>query len=280
MLFSKKKSPPPLTKRRLRGRLANNGLQNLKVFFYDETDSTNTRAKCYAESLSHSEREAALFIARRQTGGRGRLGKSFVSDGESGLWLSLLVYPDKRAPEDITVYAATVVLKALLDTLGQNVKCEPKIKWVNDIYLNEKKLSGILTEGAFDADGNLRYAVCGIGINLYSSPFPPEIIGIATDIESELGVIPDRAELASNIAKRFLSELDTAGSREVAALYKSNSFIIGKKIKVIGKKEEYSATAVDIDDQCALVISRDEDGALIKLKSGEVSILRIKDERN
>lgn len=278
MLFFKRKSPPPLTKRRLHGFIANNNLHNLKVFFYDETDSTSTRAKCYAESLAPGERECALFIARRQTVGRGRLGKSFVSGKESGLWLSLLVYPDGKAPEEITVYAATVILKALADTLGNGVKCEPKIKWVNDLYLGGKKLAGILTEGAFDTEGRLRYAVCGIGINLYTADLPPEIAEIATDIESECGVIIDRAELAANVAKRFLSEIGTAGTPEVAARYKENSFIVGKKIKVIGKQESYPATAVDIDECCALVVRRDSDGEIITLKSGEVSILPVKDE--
>ncbi len=275
MLFSKKKSLPPLTKRRLRGFLANNNLHNLKVFFYDETDSTNTRAKCYAESLSRGERECALFIARRQTAGRGRLGKSFVSGGESGIWLSLLVYPDGKAPEDITVYAATVILEALADTLGKGIKCEPKIKWVNDLYLGGKKLAGILTEGAFDPEGRLRYAVCGIGMNLYTAPLPPEIADIATDIESECGVILNRAELAANIASRFISEFETVGSRDVAARYKESSFIIGKRVEVITKQESYPATAVDINERCALIVRRDSDGEIITLKSGEVSILPI-----
>lgn len=281
MLFFKKKSPPPLTKRKLRGRLINNSLQNLKVFFYDETDSTNTRAKCYAESLSPTERECAIFVARRQTAGRGRLGKSFISGGESGIWLSMLLYPDKAAPEDITVYAATVLVKALGDTIGDKVKCEPKIKWVNDLYLGDKKLSGILTEGAFNTAGGLRYAVCGIGMNLYKTELPPEIRDIATDIESECNLIIDRATLIANIAKRFFSELHTAGSPEVIKAYKESSFIIGNEITVIGKEESYPATAVDIDDKCALIVRRDEDGALVKLNCGEVSIRsKFKNERN
>ena len=99
------------------------------------------------------------------------------------------------------------------------------------------------------------------------------IADIATDIESECGAILDRAELAANIAKSFISQIETAGTPEVAARYKQNSFIIGKKIKVIGKQESYPATAVDIDDRCALIVRKDSDGEIITLKSGEVSIL-------
>ena len=147
---------------------ANNGLQNVAVFAYDTVDSTNTRAKLFAKSCG-AGLTPAIFISRAQSAGRGTRGRSFESPIDSGLYISFLFYPDLSAVDaaHLTTYAATRVCRAI-DRISEGTAEAPRIKWVNDIYIGEKKLSGILTEGAPDEQGNLCYAVVGIGINLKS----------------------------------------------------------------------------------------------------------------
>ena len=165
-----------------------------KFFEYDEIDSTNLEAKRYAASNSEPLQEIPVFIAKSQTGGRGRLGRSFFSPEETGLYMSILLPINENLIETDLITPACGV--AVCRTIEELSKQEPKIKWVNDIYCRGRKVVGILTEGGLKAGTDqLSYAVLGIGINLWepTGGFPEEIKKIAGSVLTE-SFQPDKME--------------------------------------------------------------------------------------
>lgn len=238
----------------------------LDIYMLGVTDSTNTRAKRHAETST--DRRKCLFIADGQTDGRGRRGRSFDSERGVGLYMSLLIYPDRELRDcvGITAYAAVAVCRAI----ERLTDARPCIKWVNDIYLNNKKIAGILTEGSVDMEsGGVAYAIVGIGINVKQRDF-----GALSDIAASLaecGYRVDRASLAAAVTEELMSGLDSVGTREIADEYRRRSFIVGKEVRVIKLSGEYTATVLDITDGCELRL-RLCDGSEELLMSGEVSL--------
>lgn len=244
--------------------------KDLPIIVYKTIDSTNTQAKQAAES---GEYKNAVFVASEQTAGRGRLGRSFISEKHKGLYLSVLLLgefsPDFAT--SLTTYMA-VIASSAIDTLGG---VRTQIKWVNDIYLGGKKLSGILTEGKVSDDGEtLSYAVVGIGINLLKQQFTDEVRRIATTLQDECGKKVDINELAAAIITDFFGNLHLAGTKEIAEEYKSRSFLIGERVTVIKPNDSYEALVTDITDKCELCLTLN-DGKTELLSTGEVSVRKI-----
>lgn len=250
-----------LTEEKIKNSLSELGI-DIPLIFYEITDSTNTRAKEFAKSRPESERTPVLFVARSQSAGRGRLGRSFVSCG-GGIYMSLLIYPSELGFDATraTAKAAVSVCRAV-DALS-DVKTE--IKWVNDVYLGGKKLSGILCEGEIDQSGKIAYLVAGMGINVYKNAISEEISDIATSIEHEAKSIPDRSLLTAKVVKEFLF-FDGKLYEE----YKSRSIVIGKSVRVIKPTEQYEATVLDLNDDFSLSLERG--GKTERLFTGEVSL--------
>ena len=236
-----------------------------RLFVYEQTDSTNTRAKLFA--AADSKRTSALFVAKRQSSGRGRRGRSFISE-EGGLYLSYLSYPEIPPSEVImlTLYAAVAVCETVEELTGAS----PRIKWVNDVYLNGKKLSGILTEGAFADDGkSFLYSVTGIGINLSKRNFPPELRDIATDLETETSMKVDIgafARLLCDKLGRFSKE-----DRSYLEKYRARCFHLGSRITVITQDGSFAAVADEVLDDGSLAVT-DADGRKRILLSEEISL--------
>ena len=144
-----------------------------KILLFDIIDSTNNMAKQLAQN---GEGEGTVVIAKSQTNGKGRMGRSFISSSENGLYLTIILRPRVSVDKcvNITVLGAVSLCEAIEELCG--VECQ--IKWVNDIYINEKKVSGILTEASINFEGGtMQYAVIGMGINVYEpvGGFDPEI---------------------------------------------------------------------------------------------------------
>ena len=217
--------------------------------YLEETDSTNRVAK---ELARQGAPHGTAVLADRQTAGRGRLGRQFFSP-EGGLYLSVILRP-KCPVEDLalmTPQAAVAVCRALEDTLG----ISPGIKWVNDLYLQGKKLCGILCEMAGDA------VIVGIGLNLYTPAggFPTELNAVALDVPVAC------RSLAAAIVERLLQP--AAFLEE----YRRRSLLVGKAVTVYPVAgEPFAALAVDIDQRCRLVV--EHDGVRETLDSGEVSV--------
>lgn len=264
--------PKRLTKRAVKRAMAKNGLPKLNIVFYDETDSTNTRARLYAENCDKKAMKDTLFIARRQRTGRGRMGRQFLSRGESGLWMTLLRFD--RVPETAvkdTTRAAVAVCRAVEEAAAAgSAVCRASIKWVNDVFLGGRKLCGILAEGGFSAKTAAHYSVIGIGINLYKIELAEEIKDIATDLYTETAVVTDRAELAARIIK----DITKNGDSSVMEEYRERSFILGKRVLVTRGTESFEATASEIENDGALTVTLDG-GQTERLTSGEVSIRQI-----
>ena len=244
--------------------------KDLPIIVYKTIDSTNTQAKLSAESGQYKD---AVFAASEQTAGRGRLGRSFISEGGKGLYLSILLggpfAPDSAV--SLTTYMAVIASRCIERLTGTN----PKIKWVNDVYLGGKKLAGILTEGKADESGEaLSYAVVGIGINLLKQEFDSEVKSIATTLEDECGKRVDVSTLAAMIVKEFFENIPLAGTTEIAKEYKSRSFLIGERVNVIKPTETYEALVTNITDKCELVLKLD-DGKTEMLSTGEVSVRKV-----
>jgi len=225
----------------------------------DYTDSTNLKVKEMAE---HGAAEGVTIIVDRQTGGRGRRGRTFHSP-EGGLYLSTLLRPVDPNPGHITCRAAVAAARAI-ESL-----CDAKIdvKWVNDLYLNGRKVAGILAEGVLAPDGTLTAVVLGIGINVGEMTFPADLQPIATSLANE-GFAVTREDLAA----AFLNALtDALADPAAMAEYRRRNCVLGRQVTVMQGNDTYPATAEGITDDGHL-IARTADGHVHELSSGEVSI--------
>ena len=247
-------------------RLAIKGLQNIKVRFFESTDSTNTRAKEFAKS--QTDKAPTVFIALEQTAGHGRMGRTFESPKSKGLYISFLTYPDKSASKApvLTACAAVKAARAIESLCEITVG----IKWVNDLIVNQKKLAGILTEGEYTENGSFSYVICGIGINIKRAALSSSLSQIATSIEEECGIAPNIEELAVQLIEEYFSP---ASDHELINEYRSRSVLIGEHITVkpiLG--EPYEAKAIGISDTASLIIETKKETK--ELNSAEVSIKR------
>lgn len=240
------------------------------VQVYDCTDSTNILAK---DAGLAGATAWSCFAAKEQNAGRGRRGRSFFSPKGSGIYFSILLRPtlDGEQLTMLTTAAAVAVCLAAEDCFG----ISPEIKWVNDVFYNSKKICGILTESVFASDGSVKYAVVGVGINLFAPDggFPPDIADTA-------GYLLDTKE--NRAADRFLAafirrymQLYDRIENDSGALseeYRRRCFVIGKDINILFDGKVIAAgRAEDIDSLCRLKV-RYADGTSETLSSGEISI--------
>lgn len=230
---------------------------------YEETTSTNDICK----QLAQSGRDNNAVIALRQTAGRGRLGRSFLSP-EGGLYLSALWRGCERAEVmRVTPMAAVAVCRAI-ETLC-SAHCA--IKWCNDVVLHGKKLCGILTESSLQPDGGADWLTVGIGINVATPALPPEIASFATSLAAE-GYSVDRDALAEEILCQ-LSALRQALAtpNDWRYDYRARCLNVGKPVRLLRGGGETSALALAIDDDFGLTV-RYGDGQTETVRSGEVSV--------
>lgn len=251
-----------------------------KLFRTEYFTTVNSTNDICRERASRGEADGYIAIASAQTGGRGRRGRTFFSPDGSGLYMSILYRPSELstslAPR-LTTAAAVATAEVLEEISGR----QSLIKWVNDIYMDGRKVSGILTEAEISPDGKtLSYAVIGIGINLYrpEDGFPEEIRDSAGSVfEEEVygsSRSSDRTELAVRIAERLYDLLRDIEEEKPSytAEYRRRCFVTGRCITVIRPgREPEAATALEIDKECRLLV-RYTDGRSEWLSSGEVSI--------
>ena len=246
-----------------------------KFFEYDEIDSTNLEAKRYAASNSEPLQEIPVFIAKSQTGGRGRLGRSFFSPEETGLYMSILLPINENLIEtDLITPAAGVAVCRTIEELSTGM---PKIKWVNDVYINKKKVCGILAEGIIDSKlGKISKVVLGIGINLFEpkAGFPEEISNIATSLFGKNVENPEsvKYQFVGKLLENLEKTLEAAQEKTVMEEYKERSFLIGEKVTVILGNNHFPALVKDVTEKGHLIVEDLEQGKITQLFSGEVSL--------
>lgn len=217
------------------------------------------------------EAEGLVIAAMEQTGGMGRLGRSFVSPAHTGMYFSILLKP-KLANQEVTLLT-TIAAVAACEAIEKYTDKKPQIKWVNDVFVDGYKVCGILTQAAFQVENQEpEYVIVGIGVNLYA----PEG-GFGTELEHIAGSILDvpvgdsKNKIFAEILNRYFYYYNNFSKKEFLEEYKKRSLVLGKTIKVIGQETWRLAKAIDLDAMCHLQVEY-EDGSREWLSTGEISI--------
>lgn len=239
----------------------------------ESTTSTNDLAKLYANENSTTP---AIFISEEQTAGRGRLGRKFVSPAKSGLYISLCLFPTIALEDLSLITCATAV--ACVETIEQLTGKSLNIKWVNDLFFQDKKVGGILTEVISDFESQqVQSLIVGMGINLIEARdnFPEELHSIVGSIFSSKKEYEAHSFNRNHFIATFLEKwafyYENLSKKGFIDSYRKHSNVIGKAIKVIEGNHVYHAFAKDIDENGRLIIEK-EDKSLHALSYGEVSI--------
>jgi len=241
------------------------------LLYFDCIDSTNTRAR---ELAKQGAPAGTVLVADRQTGGRGRLGRSFHSPGGMGVYLSVILRPRCKAPQlmHLTCAAAVAACRAVEAAAG----IRPGIKWTNDLVYGKRKLGGILTELGLCPDGTVDYAIIGIGINCCQkeADFPEEIRPLAASLSMVTGKEIDRSRIAAALTDAFYA-MDQELLTQVDAMleqYRSRCITLGQEISLVrADAQPRHGRALSVDETGALVVEF-RDGSVEAVSSGEVSV--------
>lgn len=242
-------------------------LKDIDLFVYDEIDSTNTEAK--RRLYSSDVKDFTVIVSDMQKGGRGRTGKSFASPKGSGVYFSIILHPkdfyDFSYFDLTTVKAAVAVAEGIKEATGK----QAEIKWVNDLFINGRKICGILSE--LDADfesRSVKSVIVGIGINV-NEPKDDSFKDLK-DIAGYIGTDVIRNEILSSILNAFYENNYVKKDKEIIEYYKNYSLVIGKDLTFELNGKKYTAKGFDINDKGNLIVDTGE--KKITLSSGEVSI--------
>lgn len=241
------------------------------MHWYDSIGSTNDEAKLLARSGAP---HGTVLIAGHQTAGRGRLGRSFQSPADMGIYLSVILRP--QCPPQALMHLTCAAAVAMCDAVQEVSGLHPGIKWTNDLVIGSRKLGGILTELSVDPiTGNTAYAIVGVGINCKqkTEDFPPELQDMAISLSDAAKKSIDRAALAAAMVQA-LHRMDTAlltGRAAMMERYRKHCITIGKQIVLLrGEKRQYG-TALSVDEEGGLVVQF-QSGEVQTVSSGEVSV--------
>lgn len=237
-----------------------------QIEVHSELDSTNNRAKQLAgQGAAHG----TLVVARSQTGGRGRFGRKFHSPEAGGIYMTLVLRPTLPAERAVMITSMTAV--AVARAIERLADVPVQIKWVNDLYIQGRKVCGILCEAGMDFEsGHLDYAVVGIGVNTARMEFPPELRDIATSVGNACGKEISKNRLIAEICNCMEELYGHLADGSFMEENRARSNVIGRRILVLRGDERYPAKALDIDGEGSLVVEA-EDG-MHTVHSGEISI--------
>lgn len=242
-----------------------------RLLFYESIDSTNLRARQEAENGAP---HGTLIVADLQTSGRGRRGRSWESPAGVNIYFSLILRPDLAQDKAsmLTITMAHSVSKAIARKTGLDCK----IKWPNDIVVNGKKVCGILTEMGFEKDGGY-YVVVGVGVNVRSQHFAPELADKATSLEDEDGRLQklSRSHLLAEIMDAFEEDYGSlVDCQDLTGMLESYNHRLvnrGVRVRVLDPKGEYEGEARGITKTGELLVET-ADGTVVQVYAGEVSV--------
>lgn len=242
-----------------------------EIIHFDSIGSTNDKAKEIAASGCS---DGLVVVAEEQTGGRGRLGRQWVSPPRRGIWMSIVLHPVMQPVEAqrLTLLAALAVSRAIEHCTGLDVH----IKWPNDIIISDKKACGILTEMSAEMD-RINYVIIGIGINvnICREDMPEGIRPIATSLAEEVGHEIDRKALLRAVLQQMdelyahFTELDYW--YQMMDEYRKRCINMGRRAVVASAGKAWEGDVIDIDDSGALIVLA-SDGSQQRVISGDVSI--------
>ena len=241
-----------------------------KILRFDSLPSTNLEA---ARLALEGAAEGVCVVAGEQTAGRGRLQRQWISPKGAGLYFSVVLRPriDQSSWPLITLAAAVAVHDALLEAYG----LKTDIKWPNDILSGSRKLCGILAETVDTTAG--RALVLGIGINLSSSAFPPDVREIATSVHLETGKVPNLEIIMRSLIIAFERQYETLqshGGEDILGEWSiRSSYASGKRIRVANGQEVFEGMTRGLESDGALRVETDE-GEVRIVRTGDVTELR------
>lgn len=242
-----------------------------KIIILDETDSTNNYAKSIA---SEGAVHGTVVIADTQTAGKGRLGRNFVSPSGKGLYMSAIIRPEFST--DIAALITSAAAVASAEAVEELCGNEVRIKWVNDLYMNGRKICGILTEASMGLEINSPdYIVIGIGINVREFMLDDELTDRVSSVEKETGKIIDRNKLCALVLEKLEYYMDSLEKRSHIDEYKRREFLTGNIVTANIGNQKITGKAVGIDDNANLIIEC-ENGGIRNISSGEANLIRIK----
>lgn len=251
------------------GQLLSNHPWADKIQYYDSVVSTNALLQ---QQAAMGAPAGTVIFADSQSGGMGRLGRSFHSPAGAGIYMSVLLRPQCR-PEQL-MHLTCAVAVAAYTAIEKVTGIQVQIKWVNDLIWGDKKLAGILTKLSVDQKtGLVDWAIVGIGINCSPAAFPAELQTIVTSLADIADKPIDRASLAAELVRQleemarglFENKVDTM------AYYRKNCAVIGEKVWLIRGDERKSVLVLDVDEDGGLIV-KGEDSTVYTVNSGEISL--------
>lgn len=242
------------------------------IYYYDVVDSTQNIAHRLAQD---GAKHGTVVISEEQTAGKGRLMRPWESTRQKGIWLTVILRPDvppHRAPQ-FTLVTAVAVVQALQELL---VQAKPQIKWPNDVLINGKKCTGILTEMQAESDV-IQALLIGIGINVSQSEadFSKELQSIATSLKLEEGIDIDRSKLIATLLHKleiYTALYVTDGFDQIRKLWEANSCTIGQRLEVTTARETFIGEAIGITNDGVLRVQKD-DGEVKEIYTADIKIL-------
>jgi len=237
-----------------------------KIYYYSQVNSTN---KIASELAKYGANEGTVVIAEKQSGGRGRRGRTWHSSDE-GLWFSIIIRPEIKIKEShfLTINASLAIYYAL-----KGLGIESEIKWPNDILYKDKKICGILSE-MNSSSQKLNYIVTGIGINVNQEKFPNQIKEKAISLYNILGNKVDQIELLKDILfyfENFYFRFLSGEKEKLLDEWKNKISLLGKEVTVKSDGKKYQGKAVDIAKDGRLVLLTDK-SEKIKFWAGDTSV--------
>lgn len=250
----------------------NKEFSNIDIYAYKTISSTNEVSKKLALT---GAKQGTVVISEEQTAGKGRMGRSFYSPANTGIYMSIILRPNLTAMDSVLITTASSV--AICDAIHKVTGIECQIKWINDIYINNKKVGGILTEASTNFEsGTIDYLILGIGIN-FNNPkgnFPDDLKEIADSLYKGNSNGVNRNILCAEILNNILNIIPIIKDYDFISEYKKRSIILNEEIIYISGGIHSKGKAIDINNDGSLVIKHD-DGSIKILNSGEVSIRRL-----
>lgn len=246
-----------------------------EILFYSQLNSTNVRAK---ELVRKGYESGTVVLAEEQTAGKGRMGRKWFSPPGKGLWFSIILRPDISPVKSpfLTIVASLAVagtIEKIIKTYYEQKKFILKIKWPNDVLLNNKKVAGILSELSADMD-QIKYAIVGIGINVNQDSFPEDLDQVATSIKKCIGKNIKRVNLIQEILNRFEKfyfKLVKGQEDQLITLWKNNLNMVGEKVIIFSDNRTYEGIVYDISSRGELLL-KDGNGDIHTFWAGDVSL--------
>lgn len=236
------------------------------IDYFENVTSTNTVLK---EIAANNGCEGKVIVAESQSAGKGSKGRSFFS-ANCGLYFSVLLRPECKVEEYL--YITPFIAVAVAQAIEKIANADIKIKWVNDLYINNRKICGILCERGTDRSGN-SFVVAGIGINLNppAGGFPEEIKDIAGTVFDAPISLDKKQALLNQILNNIANGYTTLTQKRFLEVYRAKSILLNKQVSVTTGTDAYEATAIDINDNFELVI-RTKEGKIVTLNSADVAL--------